>query len=228
MVRQCLPWISDKDLDSALENLIQRVQEAQKEVKSRMQKNIVDPFSSLIIASTLSIENLDQLINIQSSHALSSAVSSAVGDFHQRILGSIDGWVNHDAGYDLENHSLKIIAEIKNKHNTMNAGNKEIVITKLETAIQQKRERDWKGYIVIIIPKRSKRYCNKIGKQSRPIYETDSSSFYDKATGYENSLHALFSIVSTRLPSMMNYSLHSDVEYYCNEMFTKAFGENPL
>ena len=40
------------------------------------------------------------------------------------ILGSVDGWDNHDAGYDLECDARIILAEIKNKWNTMNSSNR--------------------------------------------------------------------------------------------------------
>ena len=65
-------------------------------------------------------------------------MSNAIGTFHQSVLGSVEGWLNHDTGYDLENPSRKLIAEIKNKHNTMNQQNREKVISDLDTALKQK------------------------------------------------------------------------------------------
>ena len=51
-------------------------------------------------------------------NGLASAIqgaSNAMGEFHQGILGAIPGWVDHDAGYDLENEGRNIIAQVKNK-----------------------------------------------------------------------------------------------------------------
>ena len=31
-----------------------------------------------------------------------TGVASAIGNFHQNVLSSVDGWVDHDAGYDPE------------------------------------------------------------------------------------------------------------------------------
>ncbi len=53
---------------------------------------------------------------------------SAIGRFHQGVLGGVHGFKNHDAGYDIENKQRKIIAEIKNKYNTMNAPKTEVQV----------------------------------------------------------------------------------------------------
>ncbi len=47
-----------------------------------------------------------------------------LGDFHQRILGSVKGWTDMHTGgvIDLISHDTKIIAEVKNKYNTVSGG----------------------------------------------------------------------------------------------------------
>ncbi len=177
-----LSWLSDEDLYSAIDELKIRANRAKEQAGQRMKKNTVDPFASLIIAHTYQVQSAQELQSLQESASAQSGISSAVGHFHQRILGSINGWKDHDAGYDLENSTDKIVAEVKNKHNTMNASNRNKVQADLDTAVQQKGK-DWKGYLVIIIPKTRERYNTRIQSCSRPVYEIDGASFYTLATG---------------------------------------------
>ncbi len=52
-------------------------------------------------------------------------VSNRIGDFHQRLLGRVDGWVDlgrgHPSGMDLKKEDDSIWMELKNKYNTMNS-----------------------------------------------------------------------------------------------------------
>ncbi|MDE2760320.1 MAG: Eco47II family restriction endonuclease [Paracoccaceae bacterium] len=165
------------------------------ESAKRKQKNIVDPFSSLLIAHSFNLETATELDNLENSSAALRGISNPLGKFHQTILGAIPGWSDHDAGYDLECVDKSIIAEVKNKHNTMNASNRAKVIEDLETAIRQKRG-NWSAYLVQIIPKSPHRDKKLVGKR---VYEIDGASFYALATGYDNALHELFDIFCERL-----------------------------
>ena len=76
-----------------------------------MRKNVIDPFSSLIIASATGISEENDLTSVQRVNSASSGISSSIGNFHQQILGSVEGFNNHDAGYDLECPDRQILAE---------------------------------------------------------------------------------------------------------------------
>lgn len=52
-------WISEADLRHAIDNLVTRANNAKRHSDTRMRKNVVDPFSSLIVASTLNIDSRD-------------------------------------------------------------------------------------------------------------------------------------------------------------------------
>ncbi|MBF2760771.1 MAG: Eco47II family restriction endonuclease [Ectothiorhodospiraceae bacterium AqS1] len=139
-------------------------------------------------------------------------MSNSLGDFHQKILSSVDGWHNHDSGYDLECPSMCVLAEIKNKWNTMNSDNRRAVLSGLDVAVRQKAS-NWCGYLVIIIPKKCERYEKFIGNK---IMEIDGASFYHKVTGDPNAIHDLFDILSDKIcPS-------SDVASYCREIMEKS------
>lgn len=64
--------------------------------------------------------------------------------------------------YDLECAEKRILAEIKNKHNTMNKSNRQQVEDDLRTAISQKSGK-WDAYLVLIMPRKPQRYVTPIG-----------------------------------------------------------------
>ena len=76
--------------------------------------------------------------------------------FHQNIIGEMPGWENLKVGksIDLRNREKKIIAEIKNKYNTMNSSSALAIYDKLQRHLDY--DESYKGftaYCVVIIPK---------------------------------------------------------------------------
>ena len=188
-------WISDSDLDGEIQLLRERAKSALQDAEVRRVRNVVDPFLSLLLASTFDLQNPAALTNIQRAESAIRGMSNALGEFHQRILGSVHGWANHDAGYDLECSSRRIVAEVKNKWNTMNANARRGALRDLETAVRQKRGA-WIAYLVIIVPKKPKRYEKDLGNN---VIETDGASFYQKVTGEANAIHDLMDSLCDRI-----------------------------
>lgn len=100
--------------------------------------------------------------------------------------------------------SEKLLAEVKNKWNTMNSANRSQIISDLETAARQKKG-DWTGYLVHIIPKRPQRYSTEI---KRNVIETDGASFYHIVTGEPNALHDLFEYLCNALNPSSDIASH--------------------
>lgn len=188
-----LNWISDEALDEAISRFRASAARALEQSVRRQRRNVVDPFLSLLIADTFGATGKDELLRLQNSNSALRGMTNALGYFHQEILGEIPGWANHDAGYDLECSEKRILAEIKNKHNTMNASNREKVIGDLDIAVRQKG-RGWNGYLVIIVPRNPARYETR-AISNRPVFEIDGASFYHKATDEPNALHDLFDLL---------------------------------
>ena len=133
------------------------------------------------------------------------------------VLGKVKGFSNHDAGYDLESEEKKIIAEVKNKHNTMNASNTKKVISDLEIVLRTKP--GYTGYLIYIIPSKPERYRKKIGDKNVNLFNVDGASFYTLATGYQNALEELYSALANKLCS------HSPgVAQYIQNLYRQGFG----
>ncbi len=207
-----LSWISDDDFDECVNNLLRRCKDAKEKAKERIRKNVPDPFHSILLIPTFGIKDEQALLDIQVLQSGASAISNAIGNFHQEILSKVFNWKNHDSGYDLENESRKIIAEIKNKHNTMNSANKEKIISDLDTALKQKHG-EWEAYLVVIIPKKRQRYKKQISK--RYVYEVDGSTFYEMVTSVPTALHDLYSALETIIIEKENNNIADNLKKHC-------------
>ena len=107
-----------------------------------------------------------------------------------------------------------MLAEIKNKHNTLNSSNRQQVIADLHTAVKQKSG-NWTAYLVFIIPKSRKRYKVQEKGGNRKIYEIDGASFYTKVTSERNAIYDLFSATSTVLQERSGTAFSKEMESYC-------------
>ena len=219
-----LSWISDDKLCSAVDTLVERCTKARNSAEKQIRENVVDPFSCLTVASTFNIKTRVELLKLQKNASILSGIASAIGNFHQNILSSVDGWVNHDAGYDIKNDSKRMLAEIKNKHNTLNATNRQQVIDDLDTAVKQERG-DWTAYLVLIIPKKPERYEVREKGKSRKIYETDGASFYTKITGEHDAIHDLFSATLTVLQERSGMDFSKEMKSYCTRVLKQSIPE---
>lgn len=207
-----IDWIAEEDFNKAVDKLTFEASNTLKEAEKRRVKNVPDPFSAILIAATFEIQQSDELRSVQRAESSVRGMSNALGKFHQTVLGSVEGWDNHDSGYDLECESRSIIAEVKNKWNTMNAPNRGKVEDDLKTAIRQKKG-NWEAYLVQILPKHPLRFKKQLSKN---FYETDGASFYHMVTGEPNALHDLFDCLCEKIaPS-------GDVVAYCKEIMSSS------
>jgi hypothetical protein len=82
----------------------------------------------------------DDLIYFEIMRQYDKTINNKIGEFHQNILGAVDGWVNLGVGdkseVDLKNEDETIFIELKNKYNTMNSSSEKTCRDKLENIIK--------------------------------------------------------------------------------------------
>lgn len=90
----------------------------------------------------------------EEARLVQKTLQNLVGNFHQEILGHMDGWTNLRTGsvVDLLNSEQKIIAEVKNKYNTTKGNHKKVIYDDLHSLIRTEFP-GYTGYYVEIIPK---------------------------------------------------------------------------
>lgn len=234
---QYLKWISDQALESAIGKLIQAVEDGRGKAKDQLSRNVIDPFSaafSMILCNMTSTDWQHHEINRQ----VDKSLSNAVGVFHQQILSNIPGWMdlNNTNQVDLVNDELKIIAELKNKHNTLNAAGTITLYKKLSELVNSKSSiyKGYTAYYVTIIPKQPNGVDelfypsdNALGercKEDAKIKKMDGKRFYSLATGNENALHDLFTVIPKVISAIKSVTIAKrDIETIQN-LFNQAYG----
>lgn len=203
-----LKWISDKDLKEEVFRLLQKAEEAKRSKEKKFGKNVIDPFSAMFEIAGFDLD-YDTWIKNETNRQAQKALQNHIGDFHQNILGYSKGWDNMKIGnvMDLISLNNNIIAEVKNKHNTVTKGKLADLYQSLHNKVMPKSSK-YKGctaYYVVIIPQKPNRYdieftpSNKEEGHKCPsnpkIREIDGASFYHLVTGHKNALEELFDVL---------------------------------
>tara|TARA_B100000686_G_scaffold279258_1_gene299757 strand:- start:68 stop:736 length:669 start_codon:yes stop_codon:yes gene_type:complete len=88
--------------------------------KRDIRKNGVDAFKTIFDMIKTEL-NFEQWKNIELTRQKDKNISNKIGEFHQKLLGGVEGWCDLKTGdvADLSNDSKTIFLELKNKHNTV-------------------------------------------------------------------------------------------------------------
>lgn len=203
--KDLLPFISNKNLYLSAEYVLGVAARAFEQSEKNIYKNTLDPFSAVFDAMAGDIL-LSDWRKKEVSRQIQKTLQNALGVFHQNILGSFDGWKNLGTGniVDIVNEKSKIIAEIKNKHNTTKGNHKTAIYDNLNKLLSS-AYKDFTGYYVEVIPKGRKEYNNEftpsdnMSKSRRPVSDKirviDGKSFYTLASGYDNALEQIYLIL---------------------------------
>lgn len=224
MSTQLLPFIPDKEIYSKVEPLVTLVEKTVEEEETSMYRNTIDPFSALFDAAKQNI-SLSKWLEQEKSRQVQKSLQNAIGYFHQEVLGAMPGWESLPIGgiIDIRNRDKKIVAEVKNKHNTTNSSSAEALYDHLEAVINNQYQ-GYKAYYVQIIPKSRGVYNKPYTPSHRPINNRirviDGKSFYTLASGYENALKQLYMV----LPKIISDLLHRPTDNVTKDsLFLKFF-----
>jgi hypothetical protein len=212
-----LNWISDENLKDAVTLLLTKAREAKISGVTKFGKNVIDPFSALFQMSGFEISYEDWIIS-ETARQAQKTLQNHVGDFHQKILGSCNGWENLNTGgvMDLISKEKMIIAEVKNKFHTIKGSNLSDLYKSMEELVMPKSSiyKNYTAYYTVIIPKKPNKYDkefipsdNKKGEKcplNSLIREIDGNSFYSLVTGDVNALENLFDILPLAIAECSN------------------------
>jgi hypothetical protein len=230
-----LTFISDEVLANAVKNLLDVATDARKKADKGFNRNVIDPFAVLFEMSGFQVDEQTWLVSEKNRQA-QKTLQNHVGTFHQTILGNIPGWEDLGTGgvVDVVCPSKKIIAEVKNKHNTVKGSDKVTVYDTMEELVMPKLQK-YKGftaYYVEIIRKSKRPYdkpftpSDKEKSHRRPanelIRQIDGYSFYALATGVPDALSQLFVALPDVIESCSEYRFADRT--FAKQFFQKAFG----
>ncbi len=199
MVTPLLPYISDESLYAITKPLVTLIERTAEEEEQSMNRNTIDPFSALFDAAKQNITLTDWL-NQEKSRQVQKTLQNAIGTFHQEILGAMPGWESLPVGgiIDVKCEEKKIVAEIKNKHNTTNSSSAEALYDHLSGVLNNQYS-GYTAYHVQIIPKSRNEYDRLYTPSGRPANEKirviDGKSFYAMASGHKDALKMLYMVL---------------------------------
>lgn len=119
MPRTHVDFLEDSDFEKAVKWVVDGYQE-----NNNIKRNGIDPFKTVF-----DMYNKDMSFtswkNAEGIRQNDKTVNNKVGEFHQKILGSIAGWKDLQTGdvADICNDSKTIFVELKNRWNTVKGSN---------------------------------------------------------------------------------------------------------
>ena len=229
-----LNFITDDVIEREVKKVVDAMLAAKAEEEKNLHRNVIDPFAAIFDSVVLEL-SLDNWFEKEKARQVKKTIENKIGEFHQAILGSIDGWENlrTGKGIDICNQERKIIAEIKNKHNTLKASKKYVIYEHLKNALEQPEYQGFTAYYVEIIPSRKEPYDQvftpSVPQEGRkPTNEQiriiSGQNFYELATQVPNALSLLFDALPTVISKVANVKKLSNQEKKkFKKLFDKAY-----
>jgi len=251
-----LSFISDFDFDRALNHVTQAIDDAliyEQSVKaaienddifsSRLFSNSIDPISMRI---GMGLSSDVAWLSAEIKRQLYKTYEQKIGEFHQIILGSVDGWmdlgVGDDQKVDLCKEDETVYIELKNKFNTCNSDALLSVENKLLKLLDKKPLAT--AYWAFIVPTTKLRQGNtlwyKSGKKEKHprLRKAWGAEVYRLVTGDNNALHEMYSELENSLQKNRKSDnldaiaeriialLAGDIEKIKEEIFYRTVADN--
>lgn len=170
--------------------------------KSVLFSNVVDPFKMVFEIEKIGIK---EWLRKEILRQLDKSVEQKMGEFHQKILGGVEGWKDLYVGnkVDLVNNDETINIEIKNKFNTCSGDALTAVRRKLEdiTSNNHKTTAYWAYIISKSVQKSGEEVWVKKGfNKIESIKKAWGERVYEIVTGDSTALEKIYKT----LPQVIN------------------------
>jgi len=196
MKNRFVDFISDEHLLSCIGNLHAAYVRAKNNItKANFYSNKVDTIKLTFDAEFNDISE-EGLIQSEILRQIDKSINNSIGTFHEEILGGIEGFeIGNFSGFDIKAVDDSLFADIKNKHNTMNAGSAEALFQKLARYADTYRKA--KCYWVQVLAKRSfnDHWAGIINGQEYShsrVFKISGDQFYFLLSGQQDALFQLY------------------------------------
>ncbi len=200
-------YISEKDLNDEVYKVVSKLREIKnnfnKKKDKELWKNNLDVFSAIFLLKDKDIKFKDW-ISSEEIRQIEKSFQNYIGLFHQGIAGKIKGCKRLVKPLDFKCDGKKIVAEIKNKENTVNKNSAKGAYDDLRNFIKKKKNKDYTAYIVMIIPTTpgnsfDREFKPKGKPLNKKIRKITGNKFYELLTGEKNFLRMLYNEVALLL-----------------------------
>lgn len=191
-----LDFISDEDLLNAIDKLYNVYKKAHSEVTIKdFYKNKIDPIKLLFDQKFLG-QDIEDVINLEIIRKKDKTISNGIGEFHEMLLGSIEGYSQYDvgSGYDIKADDNSVYIDVKNKHNTVKGSNLPNLYDDLIKYVDESDNEEARAYWAQIIANGSFNepwIIEKHGKKDPRVFKISADQLYSLMTGIDDAFKQL-------------------------------------
>ena len=170
-------------------------------------KNDIDAIKTIFDITVKQI-GFDGWANKEIERQQDKTINNKIGEFHQELLGKVDGWVDLGIGdeteIDLKKEDNTVFIELKNKHNTMNSSSTKTCREKLENVIEQYPDATayW-AYIISRKYKSENRVWKYQGREDEKIRRISGDLLYEMITGDSNALEKVYEAIPKAIVDLL-------------------------
>lgn len=202
-----LDFMTDEHLLGCIDRLYKAFLGAYCEVSiERFTSNKIDVISMYAV-SIFAGRDEQTLIEAETVRQADKTFGNAIGTFHEELMGGLPGIKNYPVGhgYDLKADDNTIVAEVKNKYNTMNAGATRSVFNNLVDFASRYPQATC--YLVQILAHHSRDDVWTFqGNTNSRIRVISADRFYAKVTGIDDAFAKLFRALPAALKDYVDQS----------------------
>lgn len=222
-----LDFVSDKHFLNCVKYVCDSYPEDDKNVE--LTKHSLDALKMVFDMMNHNLD-FDEWIGSEKVRQIDKTVNNRIGEFHQKLLGGVNGWEDlgrgHPLGIDLKKQDNSIFIELKNRYNTVKGEDLKHVFDKLKRVADENPES--KVYYAYVVPKKpssgEKIWKTSQREEDKRIFEVWGLKVYDIVTGDKNALLKVFEAIPLAIKDIYkNKSLPKKETEIISNIFKKTF-----
>jgi len=141
LANRYVSFVDDEHFYRCVKRVCDRYAELQRQDAGRLlKKSVVDPFKMVLDMGNRGIGPGDWE-EVDADRIRDKSLNNAIGEFHQEVLGGVEGWValpkGHRLEVDLAREDNAAFIELKNKYNTLSGSKHKAVHDALERILRE-------------------------------------------------------------------------------------------
>lgn len=205
-------FVSDEDFIKCVEHVVDAYSSSKK-IKNSIEllqesENTIDEFKTLFDVCVTKV-SFDEWSNFELVRQNDKTINNKIGEFHQELLGHVDGWVDLGIGdeteIDLKKEDNSIFIELKNKYNTMNSSSTKTCREKLENVIEKyPNATAYWAYVINKNYKSEEKIWKYHGREDERIRRISGDKLYEMITGDSQALEKVFNAIPEAIVDLLN------------------------
>lgn len=223
-------FIDEGELESIVDALMKRAYKDENEFN--IHRNVIDPFNALFEAVPMGME-MEDWFKHETRRQVNKTLTNRIGHFHQDLICLLPGWESlgrTEGVLDVICHrpfganQTPVVAEVKNKYNTMNAGQQRRSFDEMQEGLRFYR--DHTAYLIQIIQQRPSGdipWAVAQRGERADIRLIGAPLLYELASGVPDAFLKVFQAIIKILEVNYNHKTSKALLEDLNKLFVKAF-----